>query len=247
MQWLLARRISSRGAFTREAFTRDRPDGGSLAGRSRPPGRRHGPRAVASPAGGCTSAPSAGTTPGDDVPSSPGTGGAAKSQPRIKSGGGKDADRLRLWWLGRGGAHRLPSRARSAAWPSPPPSSSSSCGGFLRGASQATGLACDRPASGSPSGLSRPSARARAPAIGAEGCRYDITWSRPRGRGRVQGRVNRYTSMIPFPLSLSSPRRRIERCRAQLLQHQAAHVVGVAVCAEDEGRASCSSLFPISR
>ena len=217
LQWLLAQRISSRGAFTR-----DRPDGGSLAGQSQPPARAPGCRVprrwavrrLRRRAGLLM------TT----CRHPPGPERAARSQPRIKSGGGRDADRLRLWWLGRGGTHRLPSRARPAAWPSPPPSSYSTCGGFLRGASHATGLACDRPASGSPACLSRPSARARAPAVGAEECRYHITWSRPRGRGRVQGRVDRYTSMISFPLSLSSPRCRIERCRAQLLQHQAAHV-----------------------
>ena len=67
LQWLLARRISSRGTFTR-----DRPDCGSLAGWSQPPARA--PGLSRPPPVGCTSAPSAGRAPDDDVPSSPGTG-----------------------------------------------------------------------------------------------------------------------------------------------------------------------------
>ena len=59
-------------------------------------GRRCGPRAVASLASGLYVGP-IGTTPGDDVSSSPGAGaGGEVAAPRIKikSGGGKDAGRL---------------------------------------------------------------------------------------------------------------------------------------------------------
>ena len=65
-------------------------------------GRRCGPRAVASLASGLYVGP-IDTTPGDDVSSSPGAGaGGEVAAPRIKikSGGGKDAGRLRLFVAG---------------------------------------------------------------------------------------------------------------------------------------------------
>ena len=139
-------------------------------------GRRCGPRAVASLASGLYVGP-VGTAPGDDVSSSPGAGaGGEVAAPRIKikSGGGKDAGRLRLFVAGS--RRRPPSpepRARPAAWPSPPPSS------FLaqRLPSHHVRSICQRK---SCSSLSRPSARACG-RPGAEGgrCRYryHIHWT----------------------------------------------------------------------
>ena len=66
LQWLLARRILSRGAFTR-----DRSDGGSLAGLSQPSARAPGCRVTRRRA---VYAGLVGTAPGDDEQSSPGAG-----------------------------------------------------------------------------------------------------------------------------------------------------------------------------
>ena len=120
---------------------------------------RRGPRAVASPAGGLYTPASSARLLVTTSSHPPGPERAARS--------------LRLWWLGRGGTHSLPSRARPAAWPSPPPSS------FLaqRLPSHHVRSICQRK---SCSSLSRPSARACG-RPGAEGgrCRYryHIHWA----------------------------------------------------------------------
>ena len=145
-----------------------------------------------------------------------------------------------MWWLDPGGSHRLPSRARpAAAWPSPPPSSFSTCGGFLRGTSQATAPRV-RSTFQQKSGWSIAAVGAGA----GPGCwrgRVLISHTLQHGAELSAGAraspgedrsMHIDDLILSISLSLSSPRHRMERCRAQALSASSCSLccVFLAVC-----------------